>query len=232
MRAVAERVWLYAVVSGASGPLRAEGAAGERLRRVRVGGLDLVVGIVPRVPRPTAAALRRYDAAVRRLMDAHGSVLPARYATSAPSLDALASAALDRRDTLRRSLGLVRQRVQMTVRVFTPRGPEGRAKAAVARGGQPSRAASGPGRQFLSRRAAELQVPGGEPLRAAVARWVRAERTERHDRGPLAGSMYHLIPRGCAGAYRTAVERAAVRAGLTIVVSGPWPPYAFADAAW
>jgi hypothetical protein len=74
-----------------------------------------------------------------------------------------------------------------------------------------------------------MHIPGSDPLRDAVARWVRAERVERHDRGRLAGSLYHLIPRGAADGYRRAIERAAVDAGLTTVVSGPWPPYAFAD---
>jgi hypothetical protein len=74
-----------------------------------------------------------------------------------------------------------------------------------------------------------LQIPGAEPLRAAAARWVRAERRERHDRGRLVGSLYHLIARRSAGPYRRAIERAALDAGLTTIVSGPWPPYAFTE---
>jgi Gas vesicle synthesis protein GvpL/GvpF len=37
------------------------------------------------------------------------------------------------------------------------------------------------------------------------------------------------VPRGAVPAYRRALARAAGDAGLTIVVSGPWAPYAFAD---
>jgi hypothetical protein len=77
-----------------------------------------------------------------------------------------------------------------------------------------------------------MQIPGSEPLRAAVKKWVRAERVERHDRGRLAGSIYHLVPRGAAVAYRTSLQRAALAADITVVVSGPWPPYAFADGGW
>ena len=220
---------MYAVVSGAGGPLRGEGAMGERLRRVRVAGLDLVIGSVPRVPRPTAAALRRYDAAVRRLMATHGSVLPARHGTCAATLDELTLTVHDRRDALRRSLRLVRHRVQMTVRVFAP--GSGSVQSRFRVGSEYGDGAT-QGRQYLQRRAAELQVPGSEPLRAAVRKWVRAERTERQDKGRLAGSLYHLIPRGAAPAYRTALQRAALAAGLTVVVSGPWPPYAFADGGW
>ena len=222
-------VCVYAVVSGASGPLRGEGATGEGLRRVRVAGLDLVIGIVPRVPRPTASALRRYDAAVRRLMDTHGSVLPARYGTRAATLDELTATTFDRREALRRALRLVRHRVQMTVRVFRPGSDRGQTGV---RTGSEYEYGPTQGRQFLQRRAAELQIPGAEPLRAAVKKWVRAERTARHDRGRLAGSMYHLVPRGAAAAYRAALQRAALDADLTVVVSGPWPPYAFAEGGW
>ncbi len=235
---MAEYVWVYAVVSGASGPLRADGASGERLRRVRVSGLDLVIGLVPRVPRPTPATLKRYDAAVRRLMETHGSVLPARYGTCAATVEELTTTTLDRREVLRRSLRLVRHRVQMTVRVFGSRSTQSRlrdnSESAPSRFRVDSEYGEGAtqGRQFLQRRAAELQIPGTEPLRAAVRKWVRAERAERYDRGRLAGSMYHLVPRGAAPAYRSALQRAALAANVTIVVSGPWPPYAFAGGGW
>jgi hypothetical protein len=205
-----------------------------------VSGLDLVIGLVPRTPRPTAATLKRYDAAVRRLMETHGSVLPARYGTCAATLEELAATTLERREALRRALRLVRHRVQMTVRVFGPGSDRGR--TGVRPGSDPGPTPVRPrseyeygatqGRQFLQRRAAELQIPGAEPLRAAVKKWVRAERTERHDRGRLAGSMYHLVPRGAAPAYRSALQRAAIAADVTIVVSGPWPPYAFAGGGW
>ncbi len=232
---MADRICIYAVVSGASGPIRGEGASGERLRRTRVAGLDLVIGSVARVPRPTAAALRRYDVAVRQLMATHGSVLPARHGTCAATLDELTRAVLDRRDALRRSLRLVRHRVQMTVRVFavqsrfrvSSESVQSRFRVGSEWGDEATQ-----GRQYLQRRAAEMQIPGSEPLRAAVKKWVRAERVERLDRGGLAGSIYHLVPRGATTPYRTSLQRAALAADLTIVVSGPWPPYAFADGGW
>jgi hypothetical protein len=42
-------------------------------------------------------------------------------------------------------------------------------------------------------------------------------------------TVNHLIPRGSASAYRAAVESAGARTGVRLVVSGPHPPYAFAD---
>jgi hypothetical protein len=239
---VADRqgVCVYAVVSGATGSLHINGVAGERLRRTRVAGIDLIVGNIATVPRPTDAALRRYDAAVRRLMATHGSVLPARYGTFAPTLEDLAQNVKDRRDAIRSALRIVRHRVQMTVRIFrgsdrgqtpvrTPVRPRTDPGPNGVRSGSEYEYGATQGRQYLQRRAAELQIPGADPLRTAVRKWVRSERVEPRARGPLAGSIYHLVPRGAAPAYRTAVERAARAANLTVVVSGPWPPYAFGE---
>jgi hypothetical protein len=41
-------------------------------------------------------------------------------------------------------------------------------------------------------------------------------------------SVYHLIPRASVPAYRRALQSAARDAGVRVIVSGPWPPYAFA----
>jgi hypothetical protein len=42
-------------------------------------------------------------------------------------------------------------------------------------------------------------------------------------------TVYHLVPRASAEAYRRALARHAADAGVRVVISGPWPPYAFAD---
>jgi hypothetical protein len=87
-----------------------------------------------------------------------------------------------------------------------------------------------PGRSYLKARAAaaarERAVPAFEPLRPAVQRWVRAERVEK--RGNVA-TLYHLVPRRAADRYRGALEEAARDANVRLLVSGPWPAYAFAD---
>jgi hypothetical protein len=55
---------------------------------------------------------------------------------------------------------------------------------------------------------------------------VRDERIEKRA-GVL--TVYHLVPRASAATYRRAIERAAADADAQIVISGPWPAYAFAD---
>jgi hypothetical protein len=85
------------------------------------------------------------------------------------------------------------------------------------------------GRDYLRNRArsaaAARALPGFEPVSHAVARWVRDERVEH--RGGVS-SVYHLVPRSSAAAYRHAAQSAAASSSLTAIVSGPWPPYAFA----
>jgi hypothetical protein len=227
---------MYALVAGAGRPRRAAGIGGEPIRIVRMAGVDAAVGVLRRVPKPTVAAMRRYDEVQRELMRGYVSVLPARFGTCAASLDHLAVSIRDRRDAIRRNLRLVRGRTQMTVRVFSgsesslnhPRTTSETVQSRFTVGSEyGDREAKGT--EYLQRRMAEIQIPGAGPLRRAVSRWVRAELTERHRAGRLAGTLYHLVPRTSVPAYRQAAERAARDAGLTIVVTGPWPPYAFAE---
>ena len=243
---MADRVCAYALVAGRVQPLRLTGIAGERLTIVNAGGIAVVVGRVARVPRPAAATLRRYDEVMRALTTVYASVLPVRFGTCAATVDEITQPVRDRGVAIRRNLHLVRNRVQMTIRIFSSeqgqtgvrpgsdRGRTGvrpgseRGRSGVRTGSELEYGAT-QGTQYLRRRAADLQIPGAEPLRAAAAQWVRAERRERHDRGRLVGSLYHLIARRSAGPYRRAIERAALDAGLTTIVSGPWPPYAFTE---
>jgi len=70
------------------------------------------------------------------------------------------------------------------------------------------------------------QVPELAAVRPAIRRFVKDERVER--RGGIA-TVHHLIPRATAERYRAAVERAAAKSGIRLIVSGPFAPYAFAD---
>ena len=167
------------------------------------------------------ANLRRYDRVVRELAARFPAMLPARFG---PSVDEneLTFILSSRRASLARALTTVRGRVQMTIRVF----PRGEAEDRAIARSQDEPAAVVTGRDYLAGRArAARAVAGFEPIRAAVARWVRDERVER--RGGVS-SVYHLIPKSSADAYRRAVQAAAASAGLRLTVSGPWPPYAFA----
>ena len=201
-----------------SKPLRSIGR--ERLRVVRRGTLAAVVSDRRR-PSSSPANLRSYDRVMRELAAWFPAILPARFGTVVEE-DELMFILSSRRASLARALTTVRGRVQMTIRVLSPGAAKDRAIAPAAE----ERAGAVTGRDYLAGKArAARTVAGFEPVRAAVARWVRDERVER--RGGVS-SVYHLIPRGSADAYRRAVQTSAASAGLRLTVSGPWPPYAFA----
>jgi hypothetical protein len=86
----------------------------------------------------------------------------------------------------------------------------------------------GPGARFLRERARALTVPGWAEMRAPLLPLCRDERVEPHREPPLCGSVYHLVATADLDAY---AARARSLAGpLRVVVSGPFPPYAFAEA--
>lgn len=207
---------VYALTARGAAPGRGmTGIAGERLHAVASGRLAAIVGEHRRAPKPSAAALRRYDEVLQSLWRTRPALLPVRFATCFASVEELTLVLGARQDALRRALRAVRGRAQMTVRVLQP--------AAASRQLAPPPTT---GAGFLHARARERAVEGFDPVRGAVRRWVRDERVEKRER---VASVYHLVPRGSVDAYRRAVARAAGRAGLRLRVTGPFPPYAFSS---
>jgi hypothetical protein len=218
-------LFVYALRSTRAGPVTVRGVMGEPLQAVRVGRIDAIVGRVRAVPGPTDANLRRYSRLMSALWRGTPALLPARFGTSARDLSDLQVMIRSRERTLRRSLRAVRNRAQMTIRIVGSNLPEvGRVRPI--REGKSATTARQSGTQYLRSRQREYDVPAFTPLRAAVRRWIRDERVEK--RGGVA-SIYHLVPRGSADRYLSAIEEAAREAGVRMIVSGPWPPYAFAD---
>ena len=211
-------VCVYAVIRGPGrGTFR---LGGQRFDLLRSGTLAAVIRAAPRSMPPSPARLRRYDRVVRALARSYPAILPVRYGTCL-SVDELRLILTSRRSALSDALAHVRGRLQMTVRVVHNRPVS---EPAPAR--ERTRAMSG--REYLRERARqaarERVVPGFEAARRLIARWVRDERVE-HSNG--VSTIYHLIPRASADVYRGTVERAAAAADVRVVVTGPWPPYAF-----
>jgi len=209
---------VYAVIRSSGSPATFQTRSAGALRVLRVGAIAAIVGGGP-APRPSARTLQRYDRTLRELADRFPAILPARFGT-AVSEDELLFILSSRRVSLARALSLVRGRVQMTVRVIARAGD-------VKRPDHPPAGVSS-GRDYLMGKASDAaaagSVPGFDPIRKAVARWIRDERV---DRRVGVSSVYHLIPRSSVEAYRRRVREAADEAGARLVVSGPWPPYAF-----
>jgi hypothetical protein len=210
-------VYVYALASRDARSSGIKGLAREQLRTITLGPVAAIVGEVTARPRPTVANLLRYDRILTELWAQNGALLPVRFGTILADSSELDHAVTLRRETLRRRLAIVRGRAQMTVLV--PITHPNR------RGASRRRARSGA--EYLRAARAVREVPQLARLRPAVRRWVRDERTQM--RGSIA-TVYHLVPRGAADRYRSALERAAREAGIRLRVLGPRLPYAFVDA--
>jgi len=206
---------VYALVSPGPGRVRRRGVAGESIKVVALGSMSAVVGDIKRVPRPTEDNLRAYDRLLRALAAECAAILPARFGTVFRDADELEQVIRSRQQSLRRMLRHVRNRAQMTIRLPLPATDTG-SRRPSRRTGQMT------GAEYLASR---TTVPGSEALRSVVRRWVRDERVEK--RASVA-SIYHLIPRSSVDAYRAGLDRVAHDAGIRLLVSGPFPPYAFA----
>jgi Gas vesicle synthesis protein GvpL/GvpF len=166
--------------------------------------------------RPSSDALWAHERVVEELMS-HGAVLPLRFGTVLDGEDALRAALSARHDELSAGLGRIRGRVELGVRVVARPEEE-----------PPPRAASGReyilARRTAQRRAERLAAEVHDPL-ASIAHDARVRR-------PPAGTAIltgaYLVDRRDVGEFRARVGRlAAGRDDVSIVCTGPWPPYSF-----
>jgi hypothetical protein len=202
---------LYAIARGPiEGPL-GRGVQKEPLRAIPISGVAVVAGEVHAAPPVSPKALAAHDRVVRRATTVSPAVLPMRFGSVAPNLAVLRRFARRHRSEIVSTLAKVEGCEQFTLRVFVTRrrGVKG-----------------GPGARWL--RARSALPPEIAPLREAVAPVLKDERAEA-EHGVI--SVYHLVARADRRAYRAALARG-LRAltGARVVVSGPWPVYAFAEA--
>lgn len=208
-------LYVYAIARRGALPAGIRGIRGEKLRAVKVGRVVAVVGELTRRPQPTLTNVVRYDRVLTKLWQANSALLPARFGTLVRNASELELMMRPLKDVFHSRLAQVSGCAQMTILLVDSR----------------ERRPPGPPRQSLSGtqylRAAQSAglVPEFSPVRKAVCRWVRDERTQK--RGAVA-AIYHLIPRAAVARYRSAAERAARDAGLGMRIVGPRSPYAFA----
>lgn len=211
-------LYLYAIVGERPRTPLGRGLAREPLAIVPAAGAHVVVERAG-TPAITAKNLKAHDRVVRRIARACSAVLPFRFGSVVADRSALASLLAPIAPSVSRALEHVRDCVQFTLRVYGRAAPPPKST----RGG-------GPGTRFMNARLRAQRVPEIADVTAKVGPLVRAMRVERHDRGPLLASVYHLVPRADARRYRAAVAAASRELdGVRVEMTGPWPPYAFAE---
>ena len=224
---------VYALVGPPPARLNVRGVAGERLKVITVDRIGVVVGELRRAPAPSIRNLRRYAAAVEAIAAKTSAILPARFGTTVVNADELRVVVRSRRAALRHRLTAVRGRAQMTLRLLESESGDA---AFPSQSTVTSRTrlrlgyAATQGMQYLRQKMADAAVaravPAFDPIRPTIRSYVKDERVEK--RGGVV-TINHLVPRGSVERYRDIVERAADEHALPLVVTGPWPPYAFAD---
>ena len=226
-------LFVYAVVSSSRPVQRLTGVGGERLRAIPCDGVIAVAGGIRRRPAASTRNLRQYAAVVESIAARVPAILPARFGTTFDDVAELTLVLRSRGASMRQRLRAVRGRTQMTIRLLgsdAVNGPSRGQTPVTSRTGVRPRKSATQGTQYLRQRLAVLrtarQVPELAAVRPAIRRFVKDERVER--RGGIA-TVHHLIPRATAERYRAAVEHAAAKSGIRLIVSGPFAPYAFAD---
>jgi hypothetical protein len=210
-------LYLYAIVPASSRAAYGRGIGRSALSTVAAGGARVVVERASS-PSATIPAIRAHDRVVRRIARRCSAVLPFRFGSSVADAKTLRSLLEPLALSIARALDHVQGCVQVTMRVY--------GRAAPIR----SPRASGPGTRFLLRLALSRRVPEVLPIAKATSSHVRDVRVERHATPPLVASVYHLVPREHLAAFRAAVASASRELrGVRVEVTGPWPPYAFAE---
>jgi hypothetical protein len=223
-------VWVYAVAADhTAGRLAGvTGVAGEPVRAVSAAGLSAVVGTIGGATgRPLASLLagltaieeagRAHHKVIARLAEA-GPVVPLRFATVYPDDGVIRKLLARRRGELTLMLESFRDTQEWDVKIYVELGPD----------------------------------DGGEDPASHSPRWtLAAERAERIARAlsgiavatrrrpasvPLAGEAprvvvdgAYLLDAGRAPEFARIVESASAHAALRAELTGPWPPYSFAD---
>lgn len=216
------RVYVYAVLGG---PIVVPRRLRATVEVLSIAGMFVALQRMTELPALSEEALRRQHRIIVDLHRSTNAILPVRFGAL---LDAgeLHEIVRLRRAVLSRALTQVRGREQMTVRIFGPQSPS--------KG--PSRGDPSSGLDYLRQRAASARPAlsrDAKRIAGSVASLVTAQSIDA-GRGEVQVTINHLIERGNSPQYRRMAKSTASRIepAISVVVSGPWPPFAFAPDIW
>lgn len=192
-------------------------ADGHTLRSIDLGPLFAVYEQRRTAPPLNDDTLREQHGLVVEIARRAHATLPARFGALVDR-KALTDRVRSHEAELREAIHEVRDRVQMTVRVTGEPAP-------------PVATSAASGREYLEarRRLASPVLPeAATGLLAALRPLVARERLEPGAGGLLA-TIYHLVDRQHGRRY---IEIAAGAALPNVIVTGPWPPFAFTPQLW
>lgn len=201
-------------------PLGGWRAGDRRLESLEHDGVHVVFERRAAAPPVTDTELREQHALVLAIAAGTRAILPARFGSLIEKRQL--TALLRRHEVdIRTALEQVRDRVQMTIRVTG---------SAVPPPSAPAVAGAISGRDYLERARLKSSPPlprHAQRVLSAVQPHVVMERRER-GAGRLLATIYHLVDDRQLARYRKAVGKRVPG----VLVSGPWPPFAFSPQLW
>lgn len=208
-------IYVYAIGEPLAAAPERCGLGGTRLRVMACDGIAAVFSRHRTLqPRPSPAMLWSHEAVVERLMT-RAAVLPLRFGTVLGDEQTLRAILTERRAQLAEGLERVRGRVELSVRVIGAPEPPPRAES---------------GREYLiARRAAHHRAErvAGE-IHQPLAALAHDARLRVPATPPAILAAAYLVDHRQVDAFKARVEAlAAARDDLSIVGTGPWPPYSF-----
>lgn len=221
--------WYVFALVDAPPPARAGRGLGGPLSIRKIAGAFAVVERRADVPPTEFGTLKKHQEIVGRLAARVPAILPVRFGTLLEQ-EHLDEVLRDRDDEIAEAFDLVRDRVQFTWRL---RVKEGRGPRAI--GGAPSSTIEGDAKQPASgaeylRRAARASNPSPpaayRPLAATLGSLTSRQRYQAGT-AVTAEALYHLVEKNLVKRYLAAAE-AMETSTPPLVMSGPWPPFAFA----
>ena len=212
-------LYVFALTDRPAPPMR---HAKRRIEFVEVAGVHAAVERMESRPAVSEEALRVQHEIVLEIADVVNAILPVRFGAlvDRAELEAVVSMRLG---PITKTLELVAGRVQMTARIFGATDAESQPNSSE------PRPASGAAYLEQRRRAAAAPLSGdGEAISRAVRHLVADERAHVGE-GRIRSTLYHLIDRSAVADYEHAT---APFASSSLVISGPWPPFAFVPDLW
>lgn len=191
--------------------------SGHTLHCIDLGPVHAVYERRKTIPALTDDALREQHGLVVEIARRAPAILPARFG-SLIERETLQDRVRSHESELRTAIDEVRNRVQMTVRIT----------------GEPARAVAVPaasGRDYLEarRRLASPPLPESAAGLLAALRPLVAHERQEPGAGGLLVTIYHLVDRQQGPRY---IRIATGAASPNIIVTGPWPPFAFTPQLW
>jgi Gas vesicle synthesis protein GvpL/GvpF len=212
-------IHLYGLVEGLDELPALSGVEGAAVERRRIAGLELVVSRSPsESAEVTEEAVLTHANVVEELMARSRAVLPARFGRAFRSEEELAEAVQTKASSLEQGLTRVRGCVEFGLRVL---GGDSRTEVR----------AESSGRDYMRTRLAETIERDrlSADIHRPLARLARASARFGGASGDLLHAAY-LVPEEKTNEFRRQVGL--IEAGhpeLTMVCTGPWPPYTFAE---